>query len=686
VRVLTGKIELGQGIATAVAQVAAEELELDLSQVEVLLAETGRTPDEGYTAGSNSIEASAMSVRYAAAAAREKLLGLAAQKWNVPVSALTTTRGYIRLANGARPASSVEDALSFSEVLGGRQITDEVHEPVTLKPREQYRLVGTPAPRRENIPIVGGRPAYVHDLRFPGMVHARIVRPPGYGATLSRFDESAVRGKFPGLLKIVINGSFLGVVAAHEYDAIEAQQWLRENADWSDGPHLPEIAPGGLPAYLKTLPVAAQKVHATGDVGLLQTNSSLKTEYFKPYLMHGSIGPSCAIAMYDNKKLDIWTHSQGVYPLRQTLAALLHIPPEDIHVKGVAGSGCYGHNGADDAAADAALIALAFPGKHVRLQWSREDEHGWEPYGSAMVMQMEALLDDTGKISHWKHTLWSDTHGTRPGGNPANLLAARYIDHPVSARPSGFSGGANRNAEPYYTIPNQLVEANFFSGPLRTSSLRSLGAYANIFAIESFMEELAVQAGKDPFAFRLLHLEDPRARDVLNRLQAITTNGSPDTYPHPYPATTSSGIGIAFSRYKNSGTYCAVAARVFVDASTREVRVQKMWAVVDAGEAINPDGIKNQIEGGMVQSASWTLYEQVRFDEKKITSLGWSTYPVMRCNQAPELEVVLIDRPDQPAYGAGEAAQGPAAAAIVNAIFHACGKRIRQLPVSQAFA
>jgi CO/xanthine dehydrogenase Mo-binding subunit len=441
----------------------------------------------------------------------------------------------------------------------------------------------------------------------------------------------------------------------------------------------------------------------------LESNASLKAEYFKPYIMHGAIGPSCGVAIYDNNKLDVWSHSQGVYPLRETLAAFLHIPAEAIHVKGVAGPGCYGHNGADDAAADAALLAIAFPGKHVRVQWSREDEHAWEPYGSAMVLEAAALLDNTGKITHWKYGLWSDTHGTRPGGNPANLLPARYVEKPLEARPSGFSGGANRNAEPYYSIPNQLTEAHFFDGPLRTSSLRSLGAYANIFAIESFMDELAEKAGKDPYEFRLLHLNDPRARDVLTRLRSITaqesagTHHTSGTHPtagtHPTPGTHQqshgsrqssagvpvTGMGIAFSRYKNSGTYCAIAARVSVNTQTRDVRVQKMWAVVDAGEVINPDGIKNQIEGGMIQSASWTLFEQVRFDEKHITSLNWSTYPVMHFNQAPDVEVILIDRPDQEPYGAGEAAQGPAAAAIVNAIFHACGKRIRHLPVSETF-
>jgi CO/xanthine dehydrogenase Mo-binding subunit len=337
----------------------------------------------------------------------------------------------------------------------------------------------------------------------------------------------------------------------------------------------------------------------------------------------------------------------------------------------VPGSACYGHNGADDAAADTALLALACPGKHVRLQWMREDEHSWEPYGSAMVMEVEALLDSSGKISHWKYALWSDTHGTRPGGNPANLLPARYLEKPFKERPSGFSSGAYRNAAPYYSIPNQQVEAHFFNGPLRVSSLRSLGAYGNLFAIESFIDELAEKAGKDPYEFRLLNLEDERAKEVIRKLRSLTKG---QAAPH-------TGMGIAFCRYENTEAYCAVAARVAVNAKNGEVQVQKMWAAIDAGEVINPDGIKNQIEGGMIQSASWTLQEEVQFDEKHITSRHWGSYPIFRFSQVPEVEVAVLDHPAEKPFGAGEAAQGPAAAAIANAVYHACGKRVRYLPV-----
>jgi CO/xanthine dehydrogenase Mo-binding subunit len=674
VRVLTGKIELGQGIRTAVAQMAAEELDLDMSQVDVLLAETGRTPDEGYTAGSNSIEGSAIAIRYAAAAARQKLLQLAAQKWNTPIDHLGFSKGIITDKANHRSAT-------LAEILGNQQISDEVRMPVALKQKDKYQYVGKAIPRDDVKRITLGLPVYVHDLDFPGMLHARVVHPPAYGAALNPFDQQVLKNKLPNTT-IILNGSFLAVLAPTEYAAIKAHQIVQKSVNWSTPKNLPDIQPADLPAYLRTLPVTTERVAEKGDISPLTQNATVKASYFKPYIMHGAIGPSCAVAHYEGGKLDIWTHSQGVYPLRETIAAFLHLSVDDIHVKGTPGSGCYGHNGADDAAAEAALLAVANPGKHIRLQWSREDEHGWEPYGSAMLMDLEAIVQPSGKITHWKYALHSDTHGTRPGGNPANLLPAHYIENPIPQKPSGFSGGANRNSEPYYAIPNQLVEAHFFEGPLRTSSLRSLGAYANLYAIESFMDELANHAGIDPIEFRLKNLDDPRAIAVLLLLQKQLPTQALQNRSNT-AITSPTGVGIAFSRYKNSGCYCAVAAQIVIDKTTGTPAVKKMWAVVDAGEVINLDGVKNQIEGGMIQSASWTLYEQVLFSKDHITSRAWSAYPVMHMPQAPEVSVTVIDRPDQHPFGAGEAAQGPAAAAILNAIHNACGQRIRTLPVGK---
>ena len=677
IRVLTGKLELGQGIRTAVAQVAAEELNMDMNQVEVLVAETGETPDEGYTAGSNSIEMSAIAIRYAAAAAHKILLDEAGKKLDIPTTQLRLEKGII--------TGPGKQTITVAALLAGRQLTDEVHLPVQLKPAGQHLLIGKPIPRPDNELICHGHPYHLQDLHFPGMVYGAVIRPPSYGAKLRDIDEDAIKAANRDIQTIIRNGSFLAVITTNQYQAFKAQKLVRDHAQWEDIPPLPNIKPAELPAYLRTLPVRTENVAQKGtatpsdpqaaakNAQDAATSKTIKASYFKPYIMHGAIGPSCAIAKYENGKLDVWSHSQGVYPLRESLAAMLGIPAAGIHIKGVAASGCYGHNGADDVAADAALMAVAYPGKHIYVQWSRDDEHAWEPYGSAMLMDLEATLDAEGKINYWKYALYSDTHGARPSGHAENLLPARYINPPFTAKPSGFSGGAYRNAEPYYNIPNQIIQANFFDGPLRASSLRSLGAFANIFAIESFMEELATAAGKgkDPFEFRLQHLQDDRARDVLSKLKEVTKDEK---------------VGIAFSRYKNGGTYCAVAAKVKVtpaqNAIATNTKVEHLWAVVDAGEVINLDGIKNQIEGGMIQATSWTLMEQVRFDEHHVTSRDWATYPILHMNQAPRIEVLIIDRPDQPSLGAGEAAQGPTAAAITNAIYHATGKRIRNLPVN----
>jgi len=661
VRIFTGKLELGQGISTAITQVAAEELDLPMESVEIVLADTARTPDEGYTVGSGSIEQSAMAVRYAAAAARQKLLELASQQLNIPVNQLTVKDGKISTRPGNR-------SITFNQLLNGKQITDKVQAPVALKPKEDYKLVGRAIPRSDITRIARGETHFIQDLRFPGMVYASIVRPPAYEAKLLQLDEKALQKNNPGVLKTVVNGSFVGIIAREEYQAIKAQRWAQQHSQWSAGTKLP--AGANLIDHIKTLPVTTERITEKGSLPT-ESAAMIKAQYFKPYLMHGSIGPSCALAIYEQNSLHVWSHSQGIYPLRDSLADMLKIPAERIHITGVPGSGCYGHNGADDVAADLALLAMAFPGKHIRLQWTRGDEHGWEPYGSAMIMEVAATLNPSGSINSWQYDLWSDTHGIRPGGEANNLLAAQSYSTPFQGN-SGFSGGMNRNSEPYYTIPNQQVNAHFFKGPLRTSALRSLGAYANVFAIESFMDELAEKAGKDPFTFRLMHLQDERAKAVVLKLKELIAADRP---------ATGTGVGIAFSRYKNSASYCAVAAQVYVPPTADAIQVQKMWAAIDSGEVINLDGLINQTEGGMIQSASWTIMEQVLFDVHHITSRDWVSYPIMRFNQVPAVEVAVLNQPHEKAMGAGEAVQGPAAAAIVNAVYRACGRRIRHLPI-----
>lgn len=663
VRILTGKMELGQGIRIAVAQVAAEELNMHPHLVEVNLAETGVTVNEGYTAGSRSIESSAMSIRKAAATAREILLEMAAKKMNTETSALKLENGLI---------SSDKTSLNFYELLEGQQLEKTLREPKEFYGKTRRRFVGKPIARKDIDAMVRGELEYVQDLKFPNMVHARIVRPPSYTSTLISLNEEGLE-EMPGFLKLIRIGSFVGVIARGEYEALQISREVNGRATWKKGEELPAETP--LKDYLKKLPSDTQTDEDLGDweQSVNEAIVQHKASYFKPYIMHAANGPSCAVAYYNENKLDVYTHSQGVYPLRDTLANLLEMDKEDIHVKGIPGSGCYGHNGADDVAAEAALLAVQFPGRHVRLQWMRDEENLWEPYGTAMLMEVQAGVDSGGNITGWKYDLWSDGHSTRPGGNPSSLLPARFLGRGYEAPGSGFRGGATRNSKPYYKIQNLNTISHIFKGPLRKSALRGLGSYANIFAIESFMDELAHKADIDPVSFRLQHLEDPRARTCVEKIKQNTANVVP---------ASREGLGYAFARYKNTAAYFAVAALVKVEENDL-VQVKKMWGVIDAGETINPDGLKNQTEGGMIQSASWTLYEEVKFNREQVTSRDWNSYPIYKFEEIPEVEVEVIDMIEEAPLGSGEAAQGPTAAAIANAIYNATGRRVRDLPVNK---
>ena len=670
VKVFTGKMELGQGIRTAIAQVAAEELDLRMNQVEVKLAETGVTPDEGYTAGSGSMDNSAMSVRFAAAAARAKLLQLAATKFKTKTAELTMEAGVISWKRGGRK-------VRFAQLLNGKQITDKVTLPVLLKEKSKYSLVGHSIQRDDIIDMIQGKPIFVQDLRFPGMVHARIIRPLNYHATLTSFDEEALKKQFPSVLRTVIDGNFIGIITSDEYSAVQVQTAGQSFVRWTNSRPLVPSSFESLNAYLRSLPAKTENVKSVGQTDFESKSRVYTATYSRPYTMHGSIGPSCAVALFENGMLHIWSHSQGIYPLRTAISKLLNIDIEKIHITGVPGSGCYGHNGADDVAAEAAILAMAHAGNHVRLQWSREDEHAWEPYGSAMIMDIKASLDENKKITDWQYQLWSDTHGTRPGGNPENLLPARYIRNATNKAPSGFSGGAYRNSEPYYDIPNQKIDMHFFSGPLRVSALRSLGAFGNIVAIECFMDELAIAAGADPYEFRLMHLTDPRAKAVLIRLREMVQRSVASQTTEGL----STGTGIAFSRYKNTAAYCAVAARAVFNRKLNQIGITQMFSVIDAGETINTDGVINQTEGGMIQAASWAMQEGVQFDREAIRSVDWKSYPIFRFSQCPDTEVEIIHNPGEGPLGAGEAAQGPAGAAVINAVYQATGIRYRDLPI-----
>ncbi len=481
----------------------------------------------------------------------------------------------------------------------------------------------------------------------------------------------------PGVVAVVREGSFLGVVAVREEQAINARTALAESARWIDGPELPD--PAKLYEHLLTLH-SADKVIAEKDAPLPAGAKVVEATYHRPYMAHASIGPSCAVAEYKDGKLTIWTHSQGVFPLRGTIARALGIQPSAIRCIHAEGSGCYGHNGADDVAFDAALLARATDGRPVRLQWMRDDEFMWEPFGPAMVMRCKGAIAD-GRIADWQYDVWSQSHNMRPGDpDGINLASSWYLadpKHPGPARQAAQPNGAgDRNAVPLYDLPRQRITHHLIQdNPLRTSALRTLGAYANVFAVESFMDELAAAAGLDPVAFRLAHSKDPRARAVIEAVAKAANWKAGEAFGKMR------GRGIGFAKYKTTATYNAVIVDLEVDPETGIVKVPRAWTAVDSGQIINPDGLTNQIEGGIVQSTSWTLHEQVLFDPSGIQSRDWETYPILTMPEAPKIETVLIDRPNERSLGAGEASQGPTVAAIANAFAAATGRRMRELPL-----
>lgn len=663
--VLSGKQELGQGIKIALIQIAAEELDINPDRCRIINSDTGQTANEGFTAGSNSVEGSGKAIRNAAAEARRYLLKLAAQKWNSAPESLAVANGIIRSPKG--------DEISYWKLLEGKFIEEKITGEAISKNPNQYKYVGQSFKRDDIRNMVQGRPHFVHDLRMPGMVHARILFPPSYQYKLASINLSEVES-MPGVLKVIKNGSFLAVVAKREYQAMKAREKAKSLAAWVKTPI--ETPSDQLFDSMKSTAANPEEVKLSPGIGdiIAKAPISLQAEYFKPYTMHASMGPSCALALWEEDLLTVWTATQGVYPVRATISSLFSREEDSIRCIGVPGSGCYGQNGSDDVSGEVALIAKELPGIHVRLQWMREDEHKWEPYGTAMGFRLSAGMDTDGKILAWDTHVWSDSHSTRPNGQAASFVSARHLEKPFPFQKGGFSGGSYRNGIPEYTIAAKQLHLYNYSGPLRTSSLRGLGAYGNTFALESFLDELIHKSGNDPIDFRLKNLEDPRAKAVLEMLAEKTGWVS-------RPKSTTNGFGIAYSRYKNSTSYFAVLAEVEINREAKNYRLKKLTGVIDSGLVINPDGLRNQTEGGMIQSASWSMLEEVQYDQDGIKSTDWASYPIMRAMDVPDIEVHLIDRPDTPPMGAGEAAMGPVSAAIANAIFDATRSRIRVLPL-----
>ena len=589
----------------------------------------------------------------------------------MPASSLRVENGVVSAPGGGRA--------TYGELTSEATFKREATGQAKPKPPSAHRFTGKSIPRRDIPAKVTGGPAYVHDMRLPGMIFGRVVRPPSPRAKLISVDEQAVRS-MPGVVAVVRDGSFLAVAAEREEQAVAAARGLDKTAKWQQTPSLPPTG-RALFDHMRQQPSQTNVIGEKSESAPAAVKT-LAATFTRPFQAHAAIGPSCAVAHWENGKLHVWSHTQGPFPLRGELAKALKIPPSDITVTHREGSGCYGHNGADDVALDAALCARATGGRPVKLQWMREDEFRWEPYGSAMVIDLQAGLDANGNVVDFRNELWSHTHSTRPGeSDGVNLLAAWYVkdaQRPGSARniPQP-AGGGDRNAIPLYLFPRQRVVNHLLPEmPVRVSALRTLGAYANVFALESFMDELALAAGADPVEFRLRHLSDPRAKAVIETV-AAKAGWRPGAR-----GGDGRGRGIGFAKYKNLATYVAVVAEVEVDRESGEVKVPRAWAAADAGLVVNPDGLSNQIEGGVIQSTSWTLREAVEFDGTRILTGDWANYQILRMPEVPTVQVTLIDRPGEKSVGAGEAAQGPAVAAIANAVANATGRRIRDLPLT----
>ena len=680
VDVFPGKVEIGQGIVTALAQIVAEELDLKIEQVRMVPAGTDTSPDEAVTSGSLSIQECGTALRQASAHARALLLQAAADKLGVPATDLVVKAGTILPAEPYSPAGAVPTnvTLTYWTLADAIQWDVEVDTECTPKPFASHHIVGQPVARRDLSEKVFGQPRLIHDLQLPDMLHGRIVRPSTPNARLESVDTSTVEA-MPGVVAVVRDGSFLGVVARLERQAAAAAAQLATLCKWSSPALLPDSH--NLTTWLKSQPLDTKVIDQRVAPEPLPTSTctTLAATYARGFVAHASIGHSCALATWHPHNLEIWTHSQGIFNQRTDMALAFGRAPESIVVHHVEGAGCYGHNGADDVAFDAALLARAVPGQPVRLAWTRAQELGTAPFSPAMCVDLQATMDGGGRIVDWHHDVWSNGHGTRPGRaktpafRAATDLAAPFEPLIAVNAPLAAGGGSERNAVPAYDFPSwTITNHRLLTMPLRTSAMRSLGGHCNVFALESFVDEIAHALGEDALAFRLRHLSDPRALDVLQRAASMGQWSSS-------PAAENTGKGLAFARYKNTGAYCAVVAEVEVE---RAVRVRKLWVAVDVGLIINPDGVRNQVEGGAIQTVSFTLKEAVAFDAHNILSDSWEHYPILTFSEVPEVEIDLISRPELPALGAGEAAQGPVAAAIGNAVFNAIGVRVRAMPMT----
>jgi CO/xanthine dehydrogenase Mo-binding subunit len=669
VTIYVGKVDLGTGTKTALAQIAAEELSVPFENIHMVMGDTGTTPDQWMTGAALTIQQGGSELRVATASARAALIDRAAKQWQVPASQLKAVNGHVV------DASNAERKLSYSALIGsGFEL--KVDPKAALKPHTEYAVVGQPIPRVDIPAKVTGEHPYVHDFKLPGMLHARVIRSTQMGARLASVDDRAAR-QVNGFVRTVRQGDFLAVVCKTEWAAVKAARAM--SVQWTPGPDLP--AKNGLDAHWRSLPLAKQETSQKAgqvDVALKSAAQSIKASYHFTVQTHASIGPSCAVAQYENGQLVVWSASQATHSMQHELSVITRLPPERIRLVYLDGSGCYGRNGHEDASADAALIAIAL-GQPVRVQWMRQDETALAPKSPPRSIDLEAALDANGNLVGWKGDFYialNHIQAFKPLDFP--LLSATETGVP---RPGNWVGFLFQNAGAPYAVPHIEVTTKHVAQTfLRSAHLRSPGRIENSFANESFMDEVAHLAGADAAEFRLRHLQDPRAKDVIQAAtQAAGWVARPSASIAP-PSRLAKGRGISYVRYNNAITYVATVAEVEVDRQSGTVKVLRLVVAHDCGQMINPDGVLNQIQGGAIQTVSRTLMEDVRWNGSQIESVDWATYPILRFGQVPKVEAVLINRPGQPSWGAGEQTPTTIPAAIANAIFDATGARLRQIP------
>ncbi len=672
VTVNTGRVELGQGVLTAMAQMAADELDVAMSCITVRSGDTALTPNEGYTAGSQSIQFGGVAMRQACADVRALFTEQAAK-------VLACAPDELSIRDGKFHRNGAPTGQDYWTLCGAVDLAVKATGAGQRKATASFDNIGQSSARLDLPGKIFGQAVFIHDMALAGMKHARVVRQPNPAATIGAIDEAAIKRSAKGPVTLVRSGEFLAIVGDSE-TAVERAGAAAVNAvTWQ---HVETPAPSQQEAnWLLQRPVV-DRLLGEPEPTDAQGKTRFEATYSRGYLAHASLSPSCGLAEYRDGTLTVWTHCQGVFPLRGALARMLKLDAANIVVHHVQASGCYGHNGADDAAADAAAIAMQMPGVPVRVRWRREEEFIYEPKSPAMLVKVRALVDADGKPSDWTAEIWSGNHNGRPGGGNALLAGYALPDQqplpPANEVPEAAGGGATRNAEPLYSIASKrIIHHMVIDPPVRVSALRGLGAMPNVFALECAIDELAERAGVDPVAYRLSITSDPRARAVIEKAASMA-NWQADA-----PGGTGRGRGIAFARYKNRAAYSAVVVELDIDEA---ITLRHVWCATDGGLIVNPDGAINQLEGGIIQSASWVLKEQVRFDTGAVAGLAsfdWETYPVLTFSEVPEIDIELINTRDEVPLGVGEATAGPTAAAIGNAVSHALGSRLRELPLTR---